>query len=168
MKQSKIAIVAIELLLVMLLVAASGCSSVRDITGKTGDRTDYVAGQTYELKQPLFFEKPTMDSPEVIPTLFKLGRGGTAQDLETFKRQIPTYSKVAGVLSPGDKIRVEKFVQMHFPNVGTFLQVYAVVVSGEYAGKMVDCWMISTNRGRSRASAYVDPQCLVPVALDSK
>ena len=70
----------------MVALTLIGCSSSRDITNKVGARTDYVTGQTYQLKKPVFLFMYDKDSGE-IPRLYKLGASGFPSTLDEFRRK---------------------------------------------------------------------------------
>lgn len=139
-----------------------GCNTSRDITPQIGTRTDYVAGQTYQLKRPVFLFKHDRTDSKEIPRLNKLGSAGTPKNMEDFRRSAPTDPHVVGLLMAGDHVQVTKFIEHSSPTIGTFLDVLAIIVTGDNAGKVVELSMISKD-GLPSYSVFIDPEYLIMV-----
>jgi hypothetical protein len=151
--------------LAALILTNTGCSfdpMVKDVTLKPQGRTDFVAGKTYRLKQPVYLFTNDKKDPKEIPYLSELGTGGTPEDLGEFRRAAPNDSQVAGLLLAGERIRITRFEQRHVLSLGIFFEVYAVIASGELVGKAV---MVNdlTKEGHVSGQAFVDPNYLEPV-----
>jgi hypothetical protein len=138
-----------------------GCNTSRDITHKVGTRTDYAVGQIYALKKPVFLFVHDKNSSNEIPSLEKLGVSGTPLALEEFRREAPSDPQVGGILMPGDQVQVTKFREHSSPTIGKFLDVLAVIITGDNGGKVVELSMIS-KEGLPSYSVFVNPEYLVP------
>jgi hypothetical protein len=147
------------------ILSMTGCSfdpMVKDVTLNPQGRTDFVPGKTYRLKLPVFlFVQDKNDSVET-PRLVELGYSATPKDLDEFRRKSSNNSQVAGLLLSGERIRITRFEQRHVFDLGTFFYVYAVIASGELAGKVVSVNMI-TKEGCPSNQAFINPKYLEPV-----
>ena len=149
-------------ILSVLVTSMGGCSTARDVTSNPGTRTDFVAYQTYRLRKAVFLFKYNKKDPKEIPMLAELGFGGTSKNLADFSREAPTAPQVAGLLMPGEQVRVTKFIEDKSPTMGTYFEVLATVVSGEKYGTVVKLNLISKERHPTH-QAFVDPEYLEPV-----
>lgn len=149
-------------LIAMMAFGVFGCNTSRDITNQVGARTDYVVGQIYQLKKPVFLFMYDRNSVSEIPSLEKLGSSGTPLNLEEFRQKASSDPQVAGLLMPGDQVRVTKFREHSSPTIGKFLDVLAVIIAGDNTGKVVELSMIS-KEGLPSYSVFVNPEYLVPV-----
>jgi hypothetical protein len=150
------------LLTVVALLGVLGCNTSREITAQLGTRTDYIVGQTYQLKQPVFLFKSDKTDPKEIPRLDKLGSAGTPQDLEEFRRSAPSDPHVVGLLIPGDQVQVTKLTEHGSPTIGKLLDVLAVIINGDNGGKVVELSLIS-KEGLPSYNVFIDPEYLVSV-----
>ena len=150
-----------------LLVLAAGCEATRDITSNPGNRTDFIAGETYRLKQPVFLFKHDKNDPKGTPALAELGFSGTPKDLSEFRSQASANPQVAGLLMPGELVRVTKFIEDKSLTLGTFLEVFAVVTSGTHKNSVVELQLIA-KKGYLPSQAFVDPAYLEPSGTESK
>lgn len=122
-------------------------------------RSDYVSGGVYLLNKPAFLFKHDKADSKETPVLAPLGFSGTPTNLADFQNYAPNSSQVAGLLLPGETLRVVKFVEHKFINVGEFLEVIAVVESGPHKGTVLELSMISKNR-RPSHDVFVDHEYL--------
>lgn len=144
----------------MLGFGLSACSTSKVVGPSVyGARTDYVMGRVYTLNKPVFLFKYDKSDSREIAYLEELGFSGTPSNLADFVKQAPGNPQVAGVLLPGDHIRVVKFVENKSITLGNFLDVISIVVSGKNNGAMVRLSMISKERQPSY-SVFVDPEYL--------
>ena len=132
--------------IVGILVSAAACGTTKDVTRDPEARTDFIAGKIYHLQRPVFLFKYHKDDPKETPRLADLGFSGTPRDLSEFRMQAANNPQVAGLLIRGDKIRVTKFVESSSPTLGTFFEVFAIVLSGPYAGTIVQLNLITKER----------------------
>lgn len=122
-----------------------------------------MIGRIYRLKNPVFLFTSDRSDTKKIPILEKLGFSGTPLDLETFRQIAPTDHQVAGILIPGDQIKVIKLEEsLYNPILGKFLYVRAVIVSGENTNQVVELSRIS-REGLTSPNLYVDPRYLEPL-----
>lgn len=122
----------------------TGCIYKRDVSSSASKYTDYVIGQTYELKQHVFLHKFDKEDKQEIPTLKLLGANGTASDAAGFSRDESSNPQVLGLLLPRQKLRVFKILESKSPNMGPFLHVHARLIEGAFNDQTVDLFMIST------------------------
>lgn len=108
-----------SIFLSLLLVTAASCSSTSDITRNPAKMTDFVVGQIYELKKPVFLLH------------------GTIMDLD--KKPVDS----EGELNPGTKLAVRQVVVQRSLEVGTYTDVFAEVLGGKQKGKIVNVGVIS-------------------------
>lgn len=122
-------------------------------------RSDYVRGGVYILNKPAFLFKHNKTDPKETPVLVPLGFSGTPTNLADFQKFASNGSQVAGLLLPGETLRVVKFVEHKFINVGEFLEVIAVVESGPQKGTVLELSMISKKQ-RPSHDLFVDDEYL--------
>ena len=139
-----------------------GCNTSRDITLQSGTRTDYVVGQHYQLKKPVFLFKHDRTDSREVPKLDRIGSAGTPQNLDEFLRSASFDPHVVGLLVPGDQVRVTKITEHTSPTMGKFLDVLGVISSGDNVGRVVELSLIS-EEGLPSCSVFVSPEYLVPV-----
>jgi hypothetical protein len=145
-----------------IVAVLTGCGSSKDVTSAPGSRTDFVPGQIYRVKKPVFlFKFDAADRKEIIKVA-KLGFAGTPSSLAEFEAEIGRNSQVRGLLRPDEQIRVTKFVEDSSPTLGTFFVVFGVIASGEHKGTAVQLNLIS-REGRPTRQAFVDPEYLSAV-----
>jgi hypothetical protein len=127
----------------VLLLAVVSCSSTTDITKNPAAMTDFVTGQVYVLKIPVWIWNGS---------------------LMTLRDKEPADSE--GVLSSGTKLVVRKAVVFRSPEVGTSTEVFAEVLTGDRKGKTVNVSRIS----QVLKTGYTkrDPTMLEPVEGESK
>ena len=99
------------------LLAVVSCSSTTDITNNAVKMTDFVVGQTYELKKPAYFWK------------------GRLMPIE------PADSEAT--LASGTILAIRKVEVDHSPEMGTITDVFAEVVAGQTKGRVVNVTWIS-------------------------
>jgi len=149
------------LIVSVFIFGMSGCNTSRTVSvADVSARTDYQAGGIYTLQKPAFLFKHIKSDPDEIPIVSELGFSGTATNLVEFQEYSKTDSQVAGLLLAGDRIRVVKFIDNKFINIGNFLHVIAVVESGGMTGTTVELSMISKKR-RPSYDVFVDLEYLV-------
>ena len=165
---------SVQVLFLACLLLQGGCLSERpaeimlsslldrDVTRSPGQATDFVPGQVYELEHPVFLEKYDREDKREIPALARLGYGGTSSDLEEFKRKNLGWRMVQGLVMPGERVRVTRFMLNRVPRLGTFFDVFGVIDSGEYQGTEVQLNFL-TKEGNLAGSAHVNPEYLAPV-----
>ncbi len=107
--------------------------------------------------QPVFLFKTNRADSKETARLAKLGFGGTSFNLDEFNREAPNAPQVAGLLMPGDRIKITRFKQSKVPGLGTFFNVYAVVFSGENSGITARLDLISKEWGVGNR-AFADPE----------
>lgn len=100
--------------------------------------TNFVVGQVYELRRPCWMRERT---------------------LLTFHGREPADSE--GMLRSGTKIQIQKVVVERGPEVGTYTDVFAEVLTGEHKGKIVNVGVIS--KILKNGYAKRDPEMLEPV-----
>jgi hypothetical protein len=127
----------------LMTLAIVSCSSTTDITKNPSTMTDFAVGQVYALKKPCWM------------------RG---KALLTLRGKEPADSE--GILSAGTKLVVRKVVVERSPEVGTYTDVFAEVLTGEHSGKTVNVGVIS----KILKSGYAkrDPEMLEPVEGETK
>ena len=140
----------------------TSCRSTGGQPKELEGRTDFVLGRTYQLEKNVFIFKLHKSDPEEIPTLEKLGAAGTPADLAGFQLQAASNPQVVGMLSPGVQIKVVKIDETKSATVGTFLHVYATVISGDHKDTVVELCMISKS-GRPSFKIFIDPDFLTEV-----
>jgi hypothetical protein len=64
-------------------------------------------------------------------------------------------------LFPQDKVKITKFIEERSLTIGNFLDVYAVIVSGENENTVVELSMIS--KEAPGYSVFLDPKYIEPV-----
>src|SRR5690554_1961856 len=102
--------ILLNLLPLTAVVTLCGCGSVRDVTSKADGRTDFVAGETYTLKKPVFLFKYDKESGRETPRLAPLGFAGTPENPEEFQRRAHGHPNVVGLLVPETRVRIIRFV----------------------------------------------------------
>jgi hypothetical protein len=146
--------------LVLCFIYLSACNSSRVVGPPVHSaRSDYVSGGVYILNKPAFLFKHNKADPKETPVLAPLGFSGTPTSLADFQVFAPNGSQVAGLLLPGVTLRVVKFVEHKFFNVGEFLEVLAVVESGPHKGTVLELSMIS-KKPRPSHDLFVDSEYL--------
>jgi hypothetical protein len=148
-----------------LLTAACNISSDLDRFSLTNG-TDYLVGQNYQLKKPAFIFKNDRSNPKDLPFLAPLGFSGTPTNTLDFQKHIADNHQVAGLLHPGDTLRVINLSKHRLFNVGRSLEAHAVVASGPHTGTNVELSMISKG-GRPAPTIFVNPDYLVPAKPSS-
>jgi hypothetical protein len=148
--------------LFVVCLAVVGCTTSKDVTLTAGSRTDYVPNQIYRIQRAVFLFRHQKTDTEEVPRLVELGYSGTPSGPDEFRRRAPQDNQVVGLLLPGDEIKITKFAELHVPTLGNFFEVFAVILSGDNKGTIVQLEMISKER-RPRDHAFVDPAYLVPV-----
>lgn len=143
----------------LLGLIEAGCASRRDLT----PRTDYQAGTTYRVVKPVFLFVFHKDDRGETPKLAPLGYSATPKSVEEVVRAMPNDPQIAGLLAEGVLIRISSAKAQYAFGIGTFTKVEAVVVSGNYTGRVVDLSLIS--RGFAQGAAFVDPEYLVPATI---
>jgi hypothetical protein len=126
-----------------MLLAVVSCSSTTDITRNPAAMTDFVIGQVYALKKPVWISEGT---------------------LLTLRGKEPADSE--GVLNPGTKFVVRKAVVERGLEMGTSTEVYAEILTGERKGKTVNVSVISQRMKTGYTKR--DPTMLEPVEGESK
>ena len=145
---------------IVLMLGVSACNTSRIASMKdVSTRTDYVEGEIYILQKPAFLFKHLISDPNEVPIVSELGFAGTALNVAEFQKESLGRSQVVGLLLPGDRVRIKKFIDNKFFNIGHFLDVIAVVESGEQSGLVVELSMISKERGPSY-DVFVDSEYL--------
>jgi hypothetical protein len=148
--------------LIVCSFGLSACNSSRVIgPAEYSARSDYAVDNVYTLQRPAFVFKYRKTDPKETPFLAPLGFSGTPLNLADFQRYALNGNQVLGLLLPGDSLRIVKFIENKFINLGEFLEVIAVVESGEQAGVIVELSMISRSR-RPSYNIFVDPEYLSP------
>ena len=104
----------------ILAMCLSACESTTDITKNPARMTDFVVGETYQLKKPVW-----------------LSHGS----LMTLRDREPSDSE--GVLGSGERVRIRQVVVFRSPEVGTTTEVYAEVLTGSHKGMTVSVTVIS-------------------------
>src|SRR6266567_7527189 len=132
-----------NILLLWLSAGLVGCISSKDVTRQATERTDYVIGGTYALEKPVFLHKYDKADLRETPTLQKLGFSGTSTNLADFQQRDRNRIQVAGLMMPGDRVKIERLVEERSPTVGKILHVYAIVVAGESKDSIVDVTFVS-------------------------
>ena len=146
--------------LIVLGFSLSACNLSRVVGPAVySARSDYVVGDVYILNRPAFAFKYNKADPRETPFLAPLGFSGTPSNLIDFQKYASDGGQVAGLLLPGDSLRIVKFIESKFINVGEFLEVIAVVESGQQAGGILELSMISRKR-RPSYDVFVDPEYL--------
>ncbi len=122
----------------VLAVCLSSCESTTDITKNPGRMTDFVVGQTYQLKKSVW-----------------LWHGS----LMTLRGKEPVDSE--GSIPVGERVCVRQVVVFRSPEVGTTTEVYAEVLGGSRKGRTVSVTGISDvlKTGYTKR----DPSILEPV-----
>ena len=123
----------------ILLHVLVSCSSTTDITRNTASMTDFVIGQVYVLKKPVWISKGA---------------------LLTLRGKEPTDSE--GILNSGTKFVARKAVVERDYEMGTSTEVFAEVLTGEHKGETMKISVISQRMktGYTRR----DPEMLEPIA----
>lgn len=147
------------ILIAVVVLMVSGCLLTRDVTSEPKGRTDFIVGRVYRVKRPVFLFKTNRKDPKETAALAELGFSGTKKNLDEFRKEVPDSVQIAGLLMPGELIRVDKFMQTRVPDFGTFFNVFAVVDSGECKGKIVTLNLITKER-RPMDHAFLDPEFL--------
>lgn len=146
--------------LLLCLFYLSACNSSREVDPPTHSaRSDYVRGGVYIINKPAFLFKHDKGDPKETPVLAPLGFSGTPTSLADFEVFASGGSQVAGLLLPGVTLRVVKFVEHKFLNVGEFLEVIAVVESGPHKGTVLELSMISKKQ-RPSHDLFIDHEYL--------
>ncbi len=150
----------LALTLPVLLVTSCNITSELEKSQHAG-RTDYLIDQAYSLRTPVFIFSNNRSDPKELVFLAPLGFSGTPKTLDTFQKQAANNRQVAGLLHPGDTLRVVKFTKHRLFNVGRFLEAHAVITAGPHTGTSVELSMISKG-GRPASTVFVDPNYLAP------
>jgi hypothetical protein len=140
-----------------------GCSAPRN--GRSGAHSDFIIGQWYELRQPAFVFTHNKAVVNRRRSLQDIGFSGTSTDLETFIEKMPTNPRVAGLLMPGDKIKITEIKTEKMFRLGTFTDVWAVVMTGTARGEKVEISSVCKAR-RPSEFAFRDETYLIPTAED--
>lgn len=119
------------------------CSCTTDVTKSPSTRTDFVVGQSYELKKSTY-----------------LLHGS----LMTLREKAPADSE--GTIPPGERVVVRKVRVFRSPELGTTTEVFAEVLSGSYKGRSVSLTAVS----HVSASGYTqrDPSMLEIVEMGAR
>ena len=151
---------SLHLFLASCIIWLSACNSSRVVGPAVYSmRSDYVSGGVYILNRPAFLFRNNKADARETPFLAPLGFSGTPSNLADFQESASGNSQVAGLLLPGDSLRVVEFVEHKFINVGEFLEVIAVVESGPHKGVILELSMISKKR-RPSHDLFVDSEYL--------
>ncbi len=110
----------------------ASCSSTQDVTKNPSAMTDFIVGQTYKLKQPVFVHGGKLKN---------LGQMGTPKTLEEFKAKRPSF--VEGVLEAGTGVTIRRVEIFREPMTGNVTDVFGEILSGEQKGKLVNVTWIS-------------------------
>ena len=105
--------------------------------------TDFIVGQVYSLQKAVWLSH---------------GNLMTLRDKEPHDSQ--------GVMAPGARLAVRKVVVHRSPEIGTYTDVFAEVLTGQHKGKTVNVGVIS----KISKTGYTkrDPEMLEPVSNESK
>src|SRR5947207_2107881 len=108
----------IILLLVCVLVLATGCQSVTDISHDKRYATDYAVGDVYRTRQPLYFWAGAL----------------------TAKR----FYDVTETLEAGSQVRITKIeADYGGPDAGRRMVITGCILDGKHVGEQVELWPIS-------------------------
>jgi hypothetical protein len=149
--------------LTTLILVLTGCRFdpfVKDVTSNPDGLTDFMVGKTYCLKLPAYLFTSDKNDTEAMRYLMPLGVGPAPDNLEEFRQVAPSKVNVAGLLLPGEKIRVNGYKKRHILDYETVFEVHAVIVSGDLVGNEVLVNDITKER-RLTGHAFVDPQYLM-------
>ena len=124
--------------IVLLALATASCTT--DITKDPVDMTDFVVGQTYELKKPAYIWKSRLMPRELADS--------------------------EGMLAPGTRLTIRKVQVDRSPEMGTVTDVLSEVTTGQFKGRSVNVTWIS----KILKSGYTkrNPEMLEPVPGESK
>jgi hypothetical protein len=124
----------------LMLVAVTSCSSTTDITNNAARMTDFVFGQTYELKKPAYVWKGRLMPRELADS--------------------------EATLASGTILAIRKVEVDHSPEMGTITDVFAEVVAGQSKGRVVNVTWISEvlKTGYTKRN----PEMLQPVEGETK
>lgn len=134
-------------LLSLFLVA---CSSTRDISNAPGAMTDYVVGQSYQLKQSVFLQNGTLNK------FFE-------KELENrFRTKKPSW--IDGIIEASTPITIRKIEVSRAPELGKWTDVYAEIEKGAFKGRVIE---ISTISKRIPSGAtFRDSNILEPIKAE--
>jgi hypothetical protein len=148
---------------VFLLLALAwfpACHSANKTDGAHfSNRTDYIIGETYIINTPVFLFRYDKNDTKETAYLEPLGFSGTPSNLADFIKQARDNPQVAGLLLPGDMLRVVNITEIRSVTIGNFLEIVAEVVTGEKSGTMVKLSMISKERSPSY-DVFIDREYL--------
>jgi len=137
------------LLASILLMTLTGCDTTKDITKKPAGLTDFIVGESYQLKLPVLLSSL---SDSLLPLV-----GVTVGDA---RQKLP--SQTEALIEPGVILRVRRVVTRNNPMVGHLTDVYAEVVSGPLRGRTVNVRTISDDNWTTGQTKR-DPKFLQPV-----
>ena len=134
----------------------ASCSSTRDVTKNASAMTDFIVGQTYKLKQPVFAN---------AGKLKRLGQMGTPKTLQEIRAKRPPF--VQGVLEAGTPVTIRKVEAFRETMTGNVTDVFGEVLSGELRGKLVNVTWVSKQDLKTGYTKR-DPATLEPAEAQSK
>jgi hypothetical protein len=134
---------------IAFLGALAGC--VTDISRDPRYGTDYVVAAVYRVKKPLFADRGagtifgTYDDP--LLELVGTQRGGLPANIQEYEQAPRHWRNIAGIVSPGDKLKVTKIKLERNPEMGRMIWVEAQILNGALAGtKHAELFFISSSR----------------------
>jgi hypothetical protein len=134
-------------ILAVACVMLISCSSVHDVTSNPARWTDFVVGQTYTLKQPVYQRNGS------------LGRFSDQRSEEAYRIKKP--SGVDAVLDAGTPMVIRLVEVFRAPKVGKWTDVYAEVLAGTEKGELVNVSAISSRKPSGATER--DPTMLEPL-----
>jgi hypothetical protein len=124
-------------ILVAVALAMTGC--VSNISHDSRYGTDYVVGDVYRVREPLFADigAGTIFGNFNDPTLTVAGtrRGDLPSSTQEYEQDPHRWRNIAGVIVPGTKLRIEKIELERNPENGRTIWVKAQILDGALAGK---------------------------------
>lgn len=146
---------------ILFLACGFGVAGCSVSGGYSPGRSDFIAGQYYVMKKPayVFTHNKKIDHPR--KRLQALGYALTPTNVDEFILSMQANPRVAGLLMPGDEIKITKVVADKSVIMGELTDVWALVVTGLAKGMEVEISGISKSKKPSyavvRDPEYVDP-----------